>query len=153
MKLHEKKFNEILELLKSKLGSKISVSEEHGTTSLCIEDSHYWLSTDAYELTVGFSLGHQHFSEEYEVLKKGIEQAFKLLTCEIRITEYKKGETVFKVITDVKNSDSSIENIGITGVLVYPFWKKTRIETTYFERILDPDEIASEMNQILNFNE
>ncbi|CAH0247593.1 hypothetical protein [Chryseobacterium sp. Bi04] len=153
MKLHEKKFNEILELLRSKLASKISVSEEHGTTFLSIENSNYWLSVDANELTVGFSLDHQHFSEEYGDLKKGIEQAFKLLTCEIRITEYKKGETAFKVITDVKNSDSSIENVGVTGVLVYSFWKKTKIEITYFERILNPEEIASEMNQILNFNE
>nr|WP_315030084.1 hypothetical protein [uncultured Chryseobacterium sp.] len=152
MTVHEKKFTEILKLLTSKLSTKVSVLEEHGTTFLYIEDSHFWISMDAHELTVGFSLDHQHFSEEYGNLKRGIEQAFKLLTSEIRIIEYIKGKTVFKVITDIRNPDLSLENVGVTTLLFYPFWKKTRIETIYFERIIHPDEISLEMDQILDFN-
>lgn len=152
MKLHQKKFNEIKEMLISKLGEKIIIDEENGTTVLQIKDSEYWLSADHSEFTVGFGLSHRHFSTEYNNLKEGLEEAFKLLTHEIRVTEYIKGTTVYKAVTEVKISDSTIENVGVTGILLYPFWKKTHIETTYFEKIISKEEIEPEMEEILTAN-
>lgn len=152
MKLHQKKFNEIKDLLVLKLGARIKVDEEHGTSFLNIKDSDFWLSVDDSEFTVGFGMNHHHFSEEYGNLKTGIEQAFDLLTKEIRITEYIKGKMVYKVTSELKISDSDIENIGTTGVLIYPFWKKTHMETSYFEPIINKDDIVSEIDVILHMD-
>ncbi|MFZ4928009.1 hypothetical protein [Chryseobacterium sp. Mn2064] len=149
IKLHQKKFNEIKELLISKLGEKIVIDEENGTTFLQIEDSEYWLSVDHSEFTVGFGLNHKHFSEEYDNLKKGIEEAFKLLTHEIRVTKYIKGKTLYKAVTEIKISDSIIENLGVTGILFYPFWKKNQTETSYFEAIIKKEDIESEIEKIV----
>lgn len=149
MKIHLKKFNEIQHLLQSKLGAKVKVEEENGTTFLSIKDSNFWLSVDHSEFTVGFGLNHAHFSEEYRNLQNGIRQAFDLLTSEVRVTQYIKGKTVYKAITEINISDSDIENLGITGVLIYPFWKKTRIETSYFERIINRDDLIPEIDLIL----
>ncbi|KFF11345.1 hypothetical protein IW15_16515 [Chryseobacterium soli] len=149
MKIHLKKFNEIQNLLQLKLGAKVKVEEENGSTFLSIKDSNLWLSVDHSEFTVGFGLNHTHFSEEYGNLQNGIRQVFDLLTSEVRVTKYIKGETVYKAITEIKTSDSNIENLGITGILIYPFWKKTRIETSYFERIINRDDLIPEIDLIL----
>lgn len=152
MKLHQKKFNEIKSVLQSKLGERIFVEKEQDTIFLTIIDSDLWLSVDDSEFTVGFGMNHTHFSEKYENLHEGFQEAFDLLTNEVRITEYIKGKTVYKVMTEIKISDSNIKNLGTTGILIYPFWKKTKIETSYFEKIIDQREIESKMNEILNMN-
>ncbi|MGH1516479.1 hypothetical protein [Chryseobacterium sp. JK1] len=149
IKLHQKKFNEIKELLISKLGEKIVIDEEHGTTILQIKDSEYWLSVDHSEFTVGFGFNHTHFSEEYDNLKKGIEEAFKLLTHEIRVTKYIKGNTIYKAVTEIKISDSTTESLGVVGILFYPFWKKKQTETSYFEAIIRKEDIESEIEKIV----
>ena len=148
--MNEIKFNEIQNLLKLKLRDKVICSEEHGTKYLQIKDTEFWMSTEFEELVVGIGLNHTHFSEKYGNLYEGIFQAFDLLTNKLKTTNYIKGETVFKTIIEIEYPNSKIVNIGETGLLFFPFWKKTKIETIITEPIISKKEIENEVNIIIN---
>ncbi|MBC7524154.1 MAG: hypothetical protein H7239_06925 [Flavobacterium sp.] len=150
MKLNESKFNEIQNLLKLKLGDRIMCSEDHGTKYLQIKDTEFWISTEFNELVVGIGLNHTHFSEEYGNLDDGIIQAFDLLTNKVKTTKFIKGKTIFKTIIEIEYSNSKTLNIGQTGLLIFPFWKKTKIETTITNPIMTKKEIENEVNNIIN---
>ena len=99
MKPHEKKFEEIYNLLKEKLGERVIFSQEHETKFLELKDSNFWLSMNKDELTVGFGLNHSHFSEDYNNLENGIMRVFDLLTNQIKTTLHIKGDYIYKEIT------------------------------------------------------
>ena len=84
MKTHEKKFEEIYNLLKEKLCERVIFSQGHETKFLELKDSNFWLSMNKDELTVGFGLNHSHFSEDYNNLENGIIRVFDLLTNQIK---------------------------------------------------------------------
>lgn len=150
MERHHRKFNEIKELLQQQLGDKITVSEEHGNKTLKLTGSSFWLMVDHSELTVGYGLNHTHFSDQYHNLEDGIAQTFDLLTNPIRTTEYIKGNTVFKTTVEIEFPNSQYVNIGTTTLLFYPFWKKTKIEISISEKMIEKKEIEEEVNRILN---
>jgi hypothetical protein len=108
------------------------------------------MSTEFEELVVGIGLNHTHFSEKYGNLYEGIIQAFDLLTNKIKTTNFIKGKTIFKTIVEIEYPNSEIVNIGKTGILLFPFWKKTKIETTITEPIIRKKEIENEVNVIIN---
>ena len=101
MQRHQRKFNEIKNLLKEKLGEKIDVISENGNEIIEIKNSNFWLMVDKTEFTVGFGLNHTHFSDEYENLDDGIFQALDLLTNRIKTTNFIKGNTIFKTIVEI----------------------------------------------------
>ncbi|KPE51870.1 hypothetical protein [Chryseobacterium indologenes] len=150
MERHHRKFNEIKELLQQQLGDKITVSEEHGNETLELTGSSFWLMADHSELTVGYGLNHTHFSDQYNNLEDGIAQVFDLLTHPIRTTEYIKGNTVFKTTVEIVFPNSQGVNIGTTSLLFYPFWKKTKIQISISEKVMEKKEIEEEVNRILN---
>lgn len=150
MERHHRKFNEIATLLRTKLGDKIKISEEHGNKILELTGTPYWLMTDHSEFTVGYGMSHTHFSDQYQNLEDGIAQAFDLLTNPIRTTEYIKGNTVFKTTVEIEFPNSQYVNIGTTSLLFYPFWKKTKIEISISEKMIKKKEIEEEVNRILN---
>ena len=82
--MNERKFNEIQNLLKLKLGDKVICSEENGAKYLQIKNTEFWMSTEFEELVVGIGLNHTHFSEKYGNLYEGIIQVFDLLTNKIK---------------------------------------------------------------------
>ena len=152
MQRHQRKFNEIKNLLKEKLGEKIDVISENGNEIIEIKNSNFWLMVDKTEFTVGFWLNHTHFSDEYGNLDDGIFQTLDLLTNRIKTTNFIKGNTIFKTTVEIEYENSKPVNIGTTNLLIYPFWKKTKIETIVSEKIIKKKEIEKEANLILNEN-
>lgn len=151
MNRNQIKFEKIKNLLIEKLGKNIEYSrDEDGTEYLNIKNSNLWISLTFRELVVGFGCNHTHFSEEYENLDDGVKQVFDLLTNRIRSTDYIKGKTIFKTTVEIEFPNSELTNIGESSVLFYPFWKKTTIETEYFEKLIDKTEIEKESSIILN---
>ncbi len=150
MKIHEKKFNEIKDLLTTKLVEKVSVYREHGTEFLKIENTEFWLSIDEKEFTVGYGYNHTHFSEDYGNLYEGIIQAFDLITNKVKTTKFIKGNTIFKTKVEIEFPNSKLVNIGETGLLIFPFWKKTKIETCFSDLIINKSEIENEVNKLIN---
>jgi len=150
MKPHLKKFNEIKHLLQLKLGERVRCFYEDGTEFLELENSDFWLSVDKNEFTVGIGLNHTHFSEDYDNLERGIIQTFDLLTNKVKITKFIKGDTIFKMVTEIEYLNNEIMNIGETGILFFPFWKKTRVETYYLKKEIEKIEIEDEVNKIIN---
>ncbi|WP_294324699.1 hypothetical protein [uncultured Chryseobacterium sp.] len=98
---------------------------------------------------MGYGLHHTHFSEEFENLDDGIIQAFDLLTNRIKTTKYIKGNTVFKTTVEIEYPDATLVNIGSSGLVLFPFWKKTKSEIRYDEKILEKKEIEDQVNSIL----
>lgn len=152
MQRHQRKFNEIKNLLKEKLGEKIEVISENGNEIIEIKNSNFWLMVDKTEFTVGFGLNHTHFSDEYGNLDDGIFQTIDLLTNRIKTTNFIKGNTIFKTTVEIEYENSKPVTIGTTNLLIYPFWKKTKIETIVSENIIKKKEIEKEVNLILNEN-
>ncbi|MBA5246307.1 hypothetical protein H1R16_11565 [Marnyiella aurantia] len=150
MNRNQKKFKEIKDFLIEKLGDKIDYSkEEDGNEYLNIKNSSFWISNTLGELVVGYGFIHKHFSEEYNNLDEGIFQTFDLLTNRIKTTNYIKGNTIFKTSIEIEHSNSNSVNFGTSSVIFYPFWKKTQIETSYDEKILDKNESENRVNIIL----
>jgi len=152
MQRHQRKFNEIKNLLKEKLGEKIDVISENGNEIIEIKNSNFWLMVDKTEFTVGFGLNHTHFSDEYGNLDDGIFQTLDLLTNRIKTTNFIKGNTIFKTTVEIEYDNSKPLNIGTTNLLIYPFWKRTKIETIVSEEIIKKKEREKEANLILNEN-
>ena len=152
MQRHQRKFNEIKNLLKEKLAEKIDVISENGNEIIEIKNSNFWLMVDKTEFTVGFGLNHTHFSDEYGNLDDGIFQTLDLLTNRIKTTNFIKGNTIFKTTVEIEYDNSKPLNIGTTNLLIYPFWKRTKIETIVSEEIIKKKEREKEANLILNEN-
>ena len=152
MQRHQRKFNEIKNLLKEKLGEKIDVISENGNEIIEIKNSNFWLMVDKTEFTVGFGLNLTHFSDEYGNLDDGIFQTLDLLTNRIKTTNFIKGNTIFKTTVEIEYDNSKPLNIGTTNLLIYPFWKRTKIETIVSEEIIKKKEREKEANLILNEN-
>lgn len=150
MNRNQKKFEEIKKVLIEKLGDEVEYSkDEDGTEYLAVKNSDFWISTTFGELVVGYGLHHTHFSEEFENLDDGIIQAFDLLTNRIKTIKYIKGNTVFKTTVEIEYPDATLVNIGSSGLVLFPFWKKTKSEIRYDEKILEKKEIEDQVNSIL----
>ncbi len=146
----KRKFDEIENLLIKILGEKIVSTEEYGNKYLNIKGSHFWMSNDFDELIIGFGLNHTHFSEKFDNLNDGIFQAFDLLTNRVKTTDYIKGNRIFKTTVEIEYPNAKPLNIGTSTILIYPFWKKTKIEVNFSEKLLEKKEIENEVNLILN---
>ncbi|MFC3161239.1 hypothetical protein SAMN05443633_101310 [Chryseobacterium arachidis] len=149
MKLHQRKFTEIKILLKEKLGEKIRTEEKYGTEYLEIDGSKVWMSADDKELIVGYGFSHTHFTDD-DNLYEGIIQFFDLLTNPVKITDYIKGNTIFKTVVEIEYLNAQPLNIGETGLLFYPYWKKTKTEISLILPILTKKDIEKEVNVIIN---
>ncbi len=150
MNRNPKKFEEIKKVLIEKLGDRVEYSkDEDGTEYLAVKKSEFWVSTTFGELVVGYGSHHTHFSEEFGNLEDGIVQAFDLLTNRIRTANYLKGNTVFKTTVEIEYPDATLVDIGSSGLIFFPFWKKTKYEIRYDEKILEKKEIEDQVNSIL----
>ncbi|WP_294226764.1 hypothetical protein [uncultured Chryseobacterium sp.] len=150
MNRNQKKFEEIKKVLIEKLGDRVEYSkDEDGTEYLAVKKSEFWVSTTFGELVVGYGSHHTHFSEEFGNLEDGIVQAFDLLTNRIRTANYLKGNTVFKTTVEIEYPDATLVDIGSSGLIFFPFWKKTKLEVMYDEKILEKKEIEDQVNAVL----
>lgn len=150
MNRNQKKFEEIKKILIEKLGDRAEyLKDEDGTESLALKNSEFWISITFGELIVGYGSHHTHFSEEFGNLDDGIVQAFDLLTNRVKTTNCLKGNTVFKTIVEIEYPDATLVNIGSSGLVLFPFWKKTKLKVKYDEKILKKKEIEDQMNLVL----
>ncbi|GEN76027.1 hypothetical protein [Chryseobacterium hagamense] len=150
MNLNQKKFEDIKKVLIDRLGDEVEYSkDEDGTESLALKNSEFWISTTFGELVVGYGVHHTHFSEAFGNLDDGIVQAFDLLTNRVRTTNYLKGNTVFKTVVEIEYPDATLVDIGNSGLVLFPFWKKTKLKVKYDEKILEKKEIVDQVNAIL----
>ncbi len=150
MNRNQKKFEEIKKVLIDRLGDEVEYSkDEDGTESLALKNSEFWISTTFGELVVGYGVHHTHFSEAFGNLDDGIVQAFDLLTNRVRTTNYLKGNTVFKTVVEIEYPDATLVDIGSSGLVLFPFWKKTKLKVKYDEKILEKKEIEDQANAIL----
>ncbi|NML58843.1 type I phosphoribosyltransferase [Chryseobacterium cheonjiense] len=151
MKQNQEKFDEIKNLLLDKIGYRVDYArEKDGTEYLNIRETNFWISATFEEFVVGYGLNHTHFSEEQKNLDEGVLLAIDLLTNRIKTTNYIKGNTLFKTTVEIEYPDSTLVNIGSTNIILFPFWKKTKIETIYDEKILEKKDIENEVHSILN---
>ncbi|WP_294300669.1 hypothetical protein [uncultured Chryseobacterium sp.] len=150
MNRNQKKFEEIKKVLIDRLGDEVEYSkDEDGTESLALKNSEFWISTTFGELVVGYGVHHTHFSEAFGNLDDGIAQAFDLLTHRIKTTKFIKGNTTFKTTVEIEYPDDTLAEIGSSGLIFFPFWKKTKLEVKYDVKILEKKEIVDQVNVIL----
>ncbi|AJW62301.1 hypothetical protein VO54_00815 [Elizabethkingia miricola] len=145
MKLNQKKFNLIKDLLISKLGVRVKFSKEFDDETLEIEDSEFWMTANKTELIVGYGINHSHYSEDYDNLDSGIEEVFNLLTCKIRITREIRGSYMTKITVDMELPDGTFNPLSSSRPLLYPFWKKPTTEVTFIEKIINREEIEEDV--------
>ncbi len=56
---------------------------------------------------------------------------------------------VFKTVVEIEYPDATLADIGSSGLIFFPFWKKTKLEVKYDEKILEKKEIENQVNAIL----
>ena len=153
MKLHQKKFNLIKDLLILKLGDRVKSSKEFDNETLEIEDSEFWMTVTTTELIVDYGINHSHYSEDYDNLDSGIEDVFDLLSCRIRISREIRGNYITKITVDMELANGAFKPMSSSRPLLYPFWKKPITEVTFIEKMINREEIEEEIFNILNLKD
>lgn len=148
MKLHEKIFRDIEIILKNEFSSRLIKIAENDDVFLEIKNSNFWIKSNKIELTIGFGSIHGHFSEDYENLNIGINRTFNLLTNKIKVTNFIKGNIIYKTISEIQYSDLRLEEFGSAIVMFYPFWKKTETEIKFFDKLIEADKINQEFEKL-----
>lgn len=142
-------FDQILNVLLLKFPDMFDYSEEHNVKYLKAKDSDFWISNEFGEIIVGFGANHSHFSEDFGNLENVKKNVLDLLTQPIKTTYYLKGNTIYKTILEIVDSEKKSSIIGSSKLLFFPFWKKTKIEVEYSKRILDETIISKDFEEIL----
>lgn len=135
--------------MKRKFKERILISYLDESEILDIQDTNFWLMVDDTDLTVGYGLIHQHFSDYQRNLKDGLQQAFDLLTNPIKTTQFKKGNTIYKIQVEIQYPDEEPVLFGTTTTLFHPFWKESKTEINISDKIIDKKDIETEMTKIL----
>lgn len=156
MKTHQVIFDKTLSLLKEYLGERLIVEVEKYDAGdeeihLTINDTDIWISCDDRELTMGSGFNHRHYNPEYESLKVIAEDLFNLLTQRKRITQYYKGNSCYKIKTEIGIGGSKFKLLSTSSTWFFPFWKPTKEKVSYQDGILDQAIILSEINEIKKY--
>lgn len=87
-----------------------------------------WLTETSHDLTVGFEGWHEHFELENE---KDALNLFALgLSDDCRLKISYRGSFSHRWTAEMKNDDGWVQ-IGTTGILFFPFWKKKQEKYCY----------------------
>ncbi|UTW66223.1 hypothetical protein KFE94_16465 [bacterium SCSIO 12643] len=138
MKKHQLIFAKIKKLLIEQIGQDLNQYEEG--TYLTIGDTGIWISVSESELTVGYGINHRHYHHEHDDINEAIDEFFDLLTRSKRITEYYKGEFVFKNKVEIENENGEFKNLSTSLTWLFPYWKKTQTK-------MEIDELIDELNR------
>ena len=140
-KLFEEHFGE-------KLDIQIDEYKNYKETHLSIKGSDIWISYDDSELTIGSGFNHRHYNIEWDDINLAINELFNLLTRRKKNTKYFKGNSCFKVKTEIENKDLKFNLLSTSSTWYFPFWKPTIEKITFDEKQTDETEIQKEMNEI-----
>ncbi|MET3732696.1 hypothetical protein [Moheibacter stercoris] len=149
MQRHKGIFNEFKKLLKDNFAEKLIAKIEDEDEFLEIQGSPFWLMKDTNELIVGYGVNHTHFSDDFNKLDNGINLIADLLTNRIKTTNYIKGNYVYKSIVEIEFPDSTTKILGKSTILIHPFWRKKKIETTIEESLIEKHKIQNQLNLIM----
>lgn len=153
MKNHQFIFNKIKTLLKLQLGDRLIVDLEnhddgYSEIHLSIADTGIWISCDNSEIILGSGLIHEHYNSEFYDMNSFIENVFNLLTQRRRLTEYYKGDTLYKMKMEVEAANGQFKELGIAKNWLYAFWKPTIEKVFYEDRLLNAVDIRGEIDEI-----
>jgi hypothetical protein len=148
-------FDKIHKLFEKHFGKKLDIqideSENYKETHLSIKDSEIWISCDDRELTIGSGFNHRHYNVEYDDINMGINELFNLLTQRKRNTKYFKGNSCYKVKTEIETQDLNFNLLSTSSTWAFAFWKPTIEKVMYDEKQIEEIEIRTEMNEIKHY--
>ena len=162
MKKHRIIFDKIKQILIEFENEFLKVDEENKmiidseglwNTSDCegltVGETGVWITYDDRELTIGFEATHSHFDPNHDDMEEAVKLFFNLLTRRKKITEFIKGKYVFKSYTVIELDNSEYYDMGTTGQVFFPFWKKTKKRETLFEPIIEWSLLKDGVNEII----
>ena len=141
-------FDKAKVLLKKHFENRI-VEHEEGTY-LSIDDKDFFISSDDNELTIGYGLPHKHYDPRYDSLAEAVELLHKLLAKRIRITDYFKGSFSYKYKVEIELNETEFEEFGTAATWLFPYWKKTTTRERLLDRLIDPNEIVADIEEMKN---
>jgi hypothetical protein len=149
MKKHEAIFEKIKVLFKKYFTQR--VQESSNGLFIAIEDTGLFIASNESYLTIGFWLTQSHYESDYYSLNQAVDRLFNLLTKRKRVTEYLKGDFPFKHKIEIELSESNYEDLGIAMTRLFPYWKRTRKNIIFLEKLIDKSEIEKEIEIIKNY--
>lgn len=149
MKAHQTIYENIKTILKDYFGEDINEYEDGD--HITIGDTGVWISYDDFELTVGYGVDHRHYHCEIDNMKDAINKFQNILTRKKRITNYYKGEHVYKSTTEIENQNGDFEILSTSLTWFHPFWKKTKIETYIVDPIIDSPKVIKQIDELKEY--
>ena len=148
-------FDKIHKLVEKYFGEKLDIqideSENYREIHLSIKDSEIWISCDDRELTIGSGFNHSHYNVEYDDINMGINELFNLLTKRKKHTKYFKGNSCYKVKTEIETKDSNFSLLSTSSTWNFAFWKPTTVKVIYDEKQIEEAVIKTEMDEIKHY--
>jgi hypothetical protein len=132
---------------------KQDVIEYDDGNHITLGETGIWISCDSKEITIGFGMNHTHYDFDFDSLEDAIDIFFLLLTKKKKITNYKKGESVFKSMVEIEIENEESINLGITGTIPIRFWKKTEIEVSYQNKLLTSDKVSKQWKELITYSQ
>ena len=149
MKAHQTIYENIKTILKDYFGEDLR--EYDDGDHITIGDTGIWISSDDSELTVGHGMNHRHYDCEIDNMQDAINEFQNILTRKKRITNYYKGEHSFKSTAEIENQNGDFEVLSTSLTWLYPFWKKTIIETYNIDPIINSPKIIKQIEELKEY--
>lgn len=156
MKTHQVVFEKTQAILNKHLGERLTVDTDKyddGYTEirLIITDTDIWITCDDSEITIGSGFNHRHYYPEFDSMDKVVDDLFNLFTQKKRITKYYKGNTCYKKRTEIEIGASNYKELSTSSTWLFPFWKPTKEEILYEDKLIEKAEILSDIEDIKNY--
>ena len=156
MNTHQVLFEKIQAILNKYLGDRLIVDidkydDGYIETRLTVTDTDIWITCDDNEITIGSGLNHRHYYIEFENLNEVLDDFFNLFTQNKRITTYYKGNTCYKIRTEIEIETSIYKELSTSSTWFFPFWKHTKEKVLYKEKLINKADIISEIEDIKNY--
>lgn len=136
-------------LLKGEFQEDIKEYEEGNNITLV--GTGFWISSDDRELTIGLKLNHIHYDFEYDSIEDAIDTFFYLLTEKKKITNYSKGNRIFKTKVEIELENENSIDLGTTSTLPLQFWKKTKTEITHQDAYITTEKVIEVWKELINY--
>ena len=141
-------FDDIKALLQEHLNDDLR--QHNDRRYLSISDSDIWFTADAFEFTVGFDFMHKHYDLRYDDWNEVVEHLCNLITKRKRITNYYKGGYLYKMMVEIELDSLRYQRLGTAVQILYPFWRRTRLETIFVDKLIDSAEFEKGMQSIMH---
>ena len=138
---HRKIFDQLETIFNQAFKQRFRKTVDNDDIYIEIIDSDFYIRCNDVELTIGYGTIHRHFNEDYQNLNNAIDKIFQLITNRIKVQNFSKGNKIYKKTVEIEFPDKHIEDFGSMITMFYPFWKVTKIETEYYDKLINSVEI------------